>query len=73
MSGHVVGAFGGVAVVGRVFRDHLVEMTFKILADGGVGVFGNGEAGGSVLNENVRQTYFNLFELRKLGFQQIGN
>ena len=68
MGWHVVGAFGSVAVKRCVFWYHLVKMAFEVFAYGWVGVFGNGEAGGSVLDKNMRQANLYILKFRELGF-----
>ncbi len=73
MSRHIVRTFRGVAVIRRVLRGKLVEVTFKISAHGGVGIFVEGQAGRGVVEENVSQSNLNLFNIRRVGFDQMSN
>lgn len=63
---HVIGTFEGVLVVGSIFRHHLVKLTFEINPHGGVSIFVDRKAGGSMLNENMKHAGLYLPQLRKL-------
>jgi len=66
VSGHVVRAFQGVFVIGRVLGNGLIEVSFHISAHVGVGVLIDGQRRRSVLDEEVKQAGFDLAYLRQM-------
>ena len=73
MRRHVVRPFVGVDVVGGVFGNHHVEMTLKVAAHRRVGVFVDGQGGGTVLDEDVGQADGVLGEFGYGRFYLMGN
>jgi hypothetical protein len=55
VGGHIVRAFGGVAVEAIVFGSDAAEELIEVVNDVGVGILLNGERGGGVLNEDGQQ------------------
>lgn len=53
MSGHVVGTFGVVFIIRRVFGYHGVEMAFKISTNRWIGIFVQRQARRGVFDENL--------------------
>src|SRR4051795_11376590 len=51
VGGHVVGALGGVAELGRAVGDETGEITLEVVADAGVGVLAEDQGGAGVMEE----------------------
>lgn len=60
VSGHVVRAFKGVLVIGRVFGDGVIEVALHIAAHVGIGVFIDSQRSRGVLNKEVKNAGFDL-------------
>lgn len=73
MRRHVIRPFSIVFVVGSVFRNHFVEVTFEIRADTWVGVFVHGEACRGVLDKDVKLAGANLLYFRNSAFNTGGD
>lgn len=59
MGGHIVGAFVIVLKVRGVFGDGLIKKSFKIAPYRWICILVDCEAGGGMLDENVKYTGFN--------------
>ena len=73
MGRHIIGPFIGMDVIGGVFGHHLIEVAFKILTHGGVGVFIQGERGGAVLDEDMSQPDAVICQFRDLSHNFTGD
>lgn len=73
MSGHVVGSFDGVDIVGIAFGNELVENRPKVMADVRVGVLVQGEAGAGVQDNEMRKPDSDILYLRNLALNLTGN
>lgn len=61
--GHVVWPLQSVLVVGRAFRDHLVEMAFQISTYIRIGILIDRQGGRGMLKEEMEQPDFDLTDL----------
>ena len=66
MSRHIIRAFIVMTVIWRILRDHLVEVTFKILPDCRIGVFVQAQAGRGVFDECLQHSDSDFLQVGKL-------
>src|SRR3569833_1118539 len=64
MCGHIVGALVVVDITRVIFRNGFIEVHFKVLANGWVGVLVDAERGGCMLDEDLAHAGFDSADLR---------
>src|SRR5690606_2603335 len=73
MGWHIIGPLISVDKVWIILRDHVIYKGFKIMSYGMIGMFIDSKPRGSVFDNNVQVSYFNVPSLRHLVDDLLGH